>query len=196
MLKARGLCRTLGTRRHKYTAAAAGEKPAVVIGIRPEEGENAFSLTEAGERLNSLCGGDISSRLAASGSLVKAGGSRLIGKVHPDHGPVIAVGLAKSKGVEEGLDHDRESVRKAAAAGVRAAAEIGATHVQGSGSAVKIPLCAYAKTPGMRIRFCPKNRIRGSTSKEGRFLKVYKMNILDNFKSSFLFSYFWYQVYH
>ena len=31
-------------------------------GIRPEEGENAFSLTEAGERLNSLCGGDISSR--------------------------------------------------------------------------------------------------------------------------------------
>jgi len=129
MLKARGLCRTLGSRRHKYTAAA-GEKPAVVIGIRPEEGENAFSLTEAGERLNSLCGGDISSRLAASGSLVKAGGSRLIGKVHPDHGPVIAVGLAKSKGVEEGLDHDRESVRKAAAAGVRAAAEIGATHVQ------------------------------------------------------------------
>ena len=38
--------------------------------------------------------------------------------------------------------------------------------------------------PGMRIRFWPRKRIRGSVPQtKWRFLKVYKTNILDNIKS-------------
>ena len=51
----------------------------------------------------------------------------MVGKVHPDLGQVVAVGLGKPSGVldEENIDMDREAVRKAAAAGVRAVTDLG-----------------------------------------------------------------------
>lgn len=57
----------------------------------------------------------------------------MLGEVHPDFGAVVAVGLGKTdQGVdnEEDIDLGKEAVRKAAAAGVRAAAVLKAREVQ------------------------------------------------------------------
>ena len=52
----------------------------------------------------------------------------MLGLVHPDLGQVIAVSLGKSRGLnkQENINLDREAVRSAAAAGVRASADLGA----------------------------------------------------------------------
>eukprot|EP00088_Acartia_fossae_P022174 TRINITY_DN2343_c1_g1_i1.p1 TRINITY_DN2343_c1_g1~~TRINITY_DN2343_c1_g1_i1.p1 ORF type:complete len:501 (+),score=147.99 TRINITY_DN2343_c1_g1_i1:40-1542(+) len=113
-------------RRSVYTAAPS-EQPAVIIGVRQGDKDESFSLTSSGEKLNELVGGEIASRLSQSGKALKEGSSRLVGVVHPDHGPVIAVGLGKHKELnpEEGIDTNREAVRMAAAAGVKTLAELG-----------------------------------------------------------------------
>lgn len=112
----------------------------VVIGVVQAEDDHQFTLTPAGQRLDSLSGGDLASRLASSGPVVKAGTARTLGLVHQDLGPVVVVGLGKESaatGAEEGVDGAREGVRKAAAAGVRAAAALKAkeVHVEGLGDA-------------------------------------------------------------
>lgn len=123
-------------RRHLYSLTTC-DRPGIVVGVTtPAEGDKSqhFSLTESGEKLNSFCGGSIASRLAASGSLVKPGSSWLLGQVHPDLGPVVAVGLGQlgARGVDtqEEIDLDREAVRTATAAGVRALASIGVKEVE------------------------------------------------------------------
>ena len=58
----------------------------------------------------------------------QAGASRLLGSVHPDYGPVVAVGLGKHNdtlNTEENIDLNREAVRGAAAAGIRAVKQLG-----------------------------------------------------------------------
>jgi len=114
-----------------YTAAKS-QQPAVVIGVRQADSGDDFSLTQTGERLNTLAAGEISSRLSQSGSVLKEGGARLVGHVHPDLGQVIAVGLGKAQGSleEENIDLDREAIRKAAAAGLKAATDLGVTEVK------------------------------------------------------------------
>ena len=72
--------------------------------------------------------GDLARRLAESGPVLKAGKTRTLHGLHPDHGPVIAVGLGESRpglDQQEGLYQDREAVRKGVAAGVRAGQEAG-----------------------------------------------------------------------
>jgi len=116
-----------------YTAQQL-DRPVVVVGVTAsQEHEQQFSLTETGEQINTKTGGQLAARLAASGPLLKAGNSRLLGSLHPDLGPVVAVGLgagARLEDAEEGLDHGREAVRAAAAAGVRAAAALQASRVE------------------------------------------------------------------
>jgi len=113
--------------------ATPSDKAVVVVGVVKGEEEGQFSLTPAAQRLDSLTSGNLASRLAGSGNVVEAGKSRHLGLVHPDLGPVVAVGLGKSLqqtlDMEEGLNMARETVRKAAAAGVRAATELKAQHV-------------------------------------------------------------------
>jgi len=127
-LKMRGCLKSaLGSSSRLMYTMAAGDQPAVVVGVIQGDQDESFTLTAAGERLNSLAEGEISSRLASSGSLLKGGCSRLVGRVHPDLGPVIAVGLGKPEvdDPEENLSLVREAVRNAAAAGVRAATDHG-----------------------------------------------------------------------
>jgi len=127
-----GCLRQLMTRRRGiYTAATERQLPAVVIGVTQGEAENSFALTAAGEKLNSFAGGEISSRLVAASPL-KAGSSRLLGVVHPDLGQVIAVSLGKARGLnkQENINLDREAARSAAAAGIRAGVDLGATTVK------------------------------------------------------------------
>ena len=113
----------------------------VVVGVESGPESEQFLLTPSGQRLDSLTGGSLASRLAGSGRVLEAGKSRHLGLIHPDLGPVIAVGLGKRgagpEDGEEGVDSAREAVRKAAAAGVRAAADLKATevHVEGFGDA-------------------------------------------------------------
>ncbi|XP_023344234.1 cytosol aminopeptidase [Eurytemora carolleeae] len=128
----RGCLRGVGESSRLLYTLAAGEQPAVVVGVHHGEADNTFTLTPAGEKLDALASGEISSRLLNSGSLLKGGSWRLVGKVHPDLGQVVAVGLGKPSGVqdEENIDMDRESVRKAAAAGVRAVTDLGLKEVQ------------------------------------------------------------------
>ena len=48
--------------------------------------------------------------------------------MHPDYGPIIAVGLGKHNkefNAEENIDLNREAVRGAAAAGIRAVNQLG-----------------------------------------------------------------------
>jgi len=122
-------CRSL--RRSVYTAAPS-EHPALVIGVRQGDDDGTFSLTSTGDKLNTFCGGEIATRLAQSGSVLKEGTSRLLGVVHPDIGQVVAVGLGKNKeyNEEEGVDKNREGVRTAAAAGVRAISDLGVKNVK------------------------------------------------------------------
>ena len=65
---------------------------------------------------------------------LQEGGARLVGHVHPDLGQVIAVGLGKTQGSleEENIDLDREAIRKAAAAGLKAATDLGESKHLGS----------------------------------------------------------------
>ena len=131
-----------------YTAQQL-DRPVVVVGVTAsQEQEQQFSLTQTGEQINTKTGGQVgavlctivscnelqlAARLAASGPLLKAGNSRLLGSLHPDLGPVVAVGLgsgARQEDAEEGLDQGREAVRVAAAAGVRAAATLQASRVE------------------------------------------------------------------
>ena len=117
------------------TASSAG-KPVVVVGVEQVGEEQAFDLTPSAHRIDSLTGGRLASSLAASGARLEAGKSRLLGQLHEDIGPVVVVGLGKKEGrefdSEEGVDWGREAVRKAAASGVRAAAELkaGEVHVE------------------------------------------------------------------
>jgi len=118
-------------RRSVYTAAPQ-EKPAVLLGVYQGEDEGKFWLTNKGEKVNSSLGGKIADVLARSGPQLKAGQTRTFHDCHPDHGPVIAVGLGKpSPGldVEEGIYKDREAIRKAVSAGVRMGQEIGCSRV-------------------------------------------------------------------
>ena len=117
------------------TASSAG-KPVVVVGVEQVGEEQGFDLTPSAHRIDSLTGGRLASSLAASGARLEAGKSRLLGQLHEDIGPVVVVGLGKKEGrefdSEEGVDWGREAVRKAAASGVRAAAELkaGEVHVE------------------------------------------------------------------
>jgi len=80
------------------------------------------------KKINHLCNGEISTRLSQTGSILKSGSSRLLGSVHPDYGPIIAVGLGKHNkefNAEENIDLNREAVRGAAAAGIRAVNQLG-----------------------------------------------------------------------
>ena len=65
---------------------------------------------------------------------LQEGGARLVGHVHPDLGQVIAVGLGKTQESleEENIDLDREAIRKAAAAGLKAATDLGESEHLGS----------------------------------------------------------------
>ena len=122
--------------RSVLTASSAGTKPVVVVGVEQVGEEQNFDLTPSAHRIDSLTGGRLASSLAASGARLEAGKSRLLGHLHEDIGPVVVVGLGKKDGrefdSEEGIDWGREAVRKAAAAGVRAAAELkaGEVHVE------------------------------------------------------------------
>jgi len=114
-----------------YTARPV-DRPVVVVGVVEGHEKNTFDLTPAGERLNLLTGGLLGSKLAGSGGVVKAGGSRVLGEVHDDIGQVVVVGLGKGgQGVdrEEELHKGKEAVRCAAAAGVRAAFQMKAGEV-------------------------------------------------------------------
>ena len=117
------------------TASSAG-KPVVVVGVEQVGEEQGFDLTPSAHRIDSLTGGRLASSLAASGARLEAGKSRLLGQLHEDIGPVVVVGLGKKEGrefdSEEGVDWGREAVRKAAASGVRAAAELkaGEVHIE------------------------------------------------------------------
>ena len=119
------------TARSMYTARQV-DKPVLVLGVVEGEEKDTFDLTPAAHRVNTLTGGDLASRLAGSGGVVKAGGSRVLGKVHEDVGQVVVVGLGKGgQGVdkEEEIHKGREAVRNAAAAGVRAATDMKAGEV-------------------------------------------------------------------
>ena len=115
---------------------ASPGKPVVVVGVEQVGDEQSFELTPSAHRIDSITGGRLASSLAASGARLEAGKSRLLGQLHEDIGPVVVVGLGKKEGrgfdSEEGVDWGREAVRKAAASGVRAAAELkaGEVHVE------------------------------------------------------------------
>jgi len=118
--------------RSLYTATPS-KKPVVVVGVVEGGEDGQFLLTPSAERLDSLTGGDLVRRLAGSGRVVAQGKTRYLGPIHQDLGPVVVVGLGKKVDkrvdIEEGVDVTRENVRKAAAAGVRAAAELKAEEV-------------------------------------------------------------------
>jgi len=113
--------------------AAPSDKAVVVVGVEAVEDATQFSLTPAALRIDSLTSGRLSATLAASGPVVAAGGARHLGLLHPDIGPVVAVGLGRrgagEADEEEGIDGGREAVRRAAGAGVRAAAGLKAAEV-------------------------------------------------------------------
>lgn len=114
------------------TASSSG-KPVVVVGVEQVGDEQSFELTPSAHRIDSITGGRLASSLAASGARLEAGKSRFLGQLHEDIGPVVVVGLGKKEGrefdSEEGVDWGREAIRKAAASGVRAAAELKAEEV-------------------------------------------------------------------
>ena len=114
------------------TASSSG-KPVVVVGVEQVGNEQSFELTPSAHRIDNLTGGRLASSLAASGARLEAGKSRFLGQLHEDIGPVVVVGLGKKEGrefdSEEGVDWGREAIRKAAASGVRAAAELKAEEV-------------------------------------------------------------------
>jgi len=114
-----------------YTATPS-DKPAVVVGVYQGEDDGSFLLTKAGDRVNSAFGGQITEALSKSGPVLKAGKNRTLYNSHPDHGPVIAVGLGKSSpglDVKEGIYKDREAIRKAVSAGVRLGQDAGCSVV-------------------------------------------------------------------
>jgi len=103
------------------------EKPAVVVGVIKGKDTDTFDLTECAANLNKSLDNKLVDKISESGPVLKAGSSRLLGTIDGEYGPVIAVGLGEvGKGVdaEEGLDLDREAVRKAAASGVKAASAL------------------------------------------------------------------------
>lgn len=115
-----------------YTAAPS-DKPAIVVGVHQGDEEGSFRLTKSGDLVNSALGGQITDALCKSGPVLKAGKNRTFHNVHPDHGPVIAVGLGKSSpglDLAEGIYKDREAIRKAVSAGVRLGQEAGCSLVR------------------------------------------------------------------
>ena len=99
---------------------------ALVLGVVKGKDKNTFSLTHQSEKVNNLSGGKLVDRLTEFGQVVGPGEAKYVGPIHPDLTPhVIVVGLDPEDGdVEENIDSKSESVRVAAGAGAKIAADL------------------------------------------------------------------------
>ena len=123
--------------RSLYTVTTT-ERAGLVVGVSKGTEEGTFSLTREAESVNSLTAGALVERLTSLGRALDGGEATYLGSLHPDLGHVIAVGLDqadKAEDHEENIDHERENVRNAAAAGVKMAAamKMSSVRVEGLG---------------------------------------------------------------
>lgn len=123
--------------RSVYTVSQ-GDTVGVVLGVNKGKEKGTFTLTSEAESVNSLSGGALVERLSSLGRVLGGGEARYLGNLHPDLGHVIAVGVDQVEQAvdpEENINHRRENIRIAAAAGVKMAADmkISAVKVDGLG---------------------------------------------------------------
>ena len=112
--------------RSVYTVTSS-HAAGLVLGVRKGKEEGTFSLTCEAEKVNSVTGGALVDRLTSLGRVLGGGEATYLGALHPDLGHVIAVGVdqaGESDDPEENINHQRENIRNAAAAGVKLAANM------------------------------------------------------------------------
>jgi len=121
------------------------------VGVRRVGG--AYELTEGGAAVDAAAGGDVT-RLLQYGGPLKEGAARVLYGVAGPRPLVAVTALGGAEAGHEGRDGGREAVRRAAAAGLRALEEAGASAVAVDGCGDAAAAAEGATLAAFRYQAC------------------------------------------